>query len=115
LVESELLAFLQCDAYLADLITATDVLIYVGELDALFARIPSHLNPAGIFAFSTESPVDLIDDFRLELTGRYSHHARYIERLATSNGLEIIKKIDTVIRTEMAMPLLGHVFMLKKI
>ena len=114
LVECDIHTFLQRDNRRADLITATDVLIYIGKLDALFAQIPSHLNPAGIFAFSTESPGDLADDFRLESTGRYSHHARYIDRLAAANGLEIIKRIDTVIRNEMAVPLSGNVFIMRK-
>ncbi len=114
LIESELHAFLLRGNRKADLIAATDVLIYVGKLDALFVCISTHLNPAGIFAFSTESPGDLTEDFRLESTGRYSHHAKYIDRLAAANGLEVIKRIDTAIRNEMAVPLSGNVFIMRK-
>ena len=114
LIECDIHTFLQRDDRKADLITATDVLIYVGTLDALFAQIPLHLNPAGIVAFSTESPSDLADDFRLESTGRFSHHTRYIDRLAAANGFEIIKRIDTIIRNEMAAPLSGNVFIMRK-
>ena len=67
-----------------------------------------------MFAFSTESPSDLAEDFRLESSGRFAHHNDYISRLAKSNGLSIIKRIDTVVRTENAVPLSGHVFILQK-
>ena len=114
LIESDLLSFLQRDERQADLITATDVLIYIGQLEPLFAQIPAHLSKAGIFAFSTESPSDLAEDFRLESSGRFAHHNEYISRLAESNGLSIIKRIDTVVRTENTVPLSGRVFILQK-
>ena len=99
---------------MADLVVATDVLIYVGTLEVLFAQIAARLSAAGIFAFSTESPPDLTEDYRLEKSGRFSHHHRYIYRLAELNSLAIIKRIDTVLRTEGATPLSGYVFILQK-
>lgn len=114
LIQSDAVSFLQRKEQMADLVVATDVLIYVGALEALFAQIPACLSAAGIFAFSTESPPDLTEDYRLEKSGRFSHHHRYIDRLAELNSLAIIKRIDTVLRTESATPLSGYVFILQK-
>jgi predicted TPR repeat methyltransferase len=114
-VESDLQLFLQRDDRKFDLIAATDVLIYIGQLDPLFALIPAHLSQHGLFAFSTESPPDLTEEFQLEPTGRFAHHNKYIERLAESNGLAVMKRIDTVIRNERNVPLSGHIFILQKI
>ena len=114
LVESNVLAFLHRDERNFDLIAATDVLIYIGQLESLFALVPSHLSPRGIFAFSTESPADMTEDFHLEPSGRFAHHNKYIERLAKSNGLTVIKRLDTGIRNEKNVPLSGHVFILQK-
>ncbi|MEQ1517299.1 MAG: methyltransferase, partial [Usitatibacteraceae bacterium] len=113
LVESDLLSFLQKNDRQFELITATDVLIYVGDLELLFAQISAHLATGGIFAFSTESPPDLDEDFRLETSGRFAHRDDYIERLATLNGMRVVNRIDTVIRTEKATPLSGHIFILQ--
>ena len=114
MIESDVVTFLRDDAQVADLITATDVLIYIGQLEPLFAHIPTHLSAAGIFAFSTESPADLDEDFRIEFSGRFSHHNRYVGRLAESSGLQIVKRIDTVVRTENSVPLPGYLFVLQK-
>lgn len=114
LVESDLLSFLHRDDGKADLIAATDVLIYVGELDVLFTRIAARLSVQGVFAFSTESPPDLGEDFRLETSGRFAHHNAYVERLAQGNSLTVVDRIDTVIRTEKATPLSGHIFILQR-
>ncbi len=118
LVESDLDSFLsreapgEATAY--DLITATDVLIYIGNLDSLFPQIAAQLSPDGLFAFSTETPKQFTEDFRLEASGRYVHSVDYITRLAETSDLDLYKRIDTVVRTENAVPLDGHIFILKK-
>ncbi len=114
LIESELISFLQRDSRKVDLIAATDVLIYIGQLEPMFVQIALHLADDGIFAFSIESPTDLTEDFRMETSGRFTHHTRYIERLAGSSGLAVVKRVETVIRLENGLPLSGHIFILKK-
>ena len=121
LIESDLQSFLLPDATHAtqaknafDLITAADVLIYIGKVDALFQQIAARLSNGGLFAFSTESPKQLAEDCRLEASGRYVHSAEYICRVAETAGLGIVKKIETIVRTENAVPLDGHVFIMQK-
>lgn len=114
LAQSDLLTWLEGPAAPVDLIAATDVLIYLGRLDALFSQIVRHLPSGGRFAFSTESPPDLPVDFRLEPTARYSHRAAYIERLAAGNAMHVVTRLDTVIRSEKGLPVAGHLFILAK-
>ena len=79
LAEDELMSWLAAHPQPADQIAATDVLIYVGKLDSMFAEVARHLPSQGVFAFSTESPPGLADDYRLVSGGRYSHSVAYIE------------------------------------
>ncbi|MBL0121400.1 MAG: tetratricopeptide repeat protein [Betaproteobacteria bacterium] len=97
-----------------DLITATDVLIYLGRLEEIFALVAARLTGGGRFAFSTETPAGLEQDYFLLPTGRYAHGTRYIERLADDHAFAVTKRVDTRIRTENGIPLKGHVFILQK-
>lgn len=114
LFESDLLAHLSATPSQFDLIAATDVFIYQGTLDKLFAQIAAHLNDGGRFAFSTETPAGMAQDFQLLATGRYAHAAHYIERLAADNHLAVERRIGTTIRAEGGVPLAGYVFILGK-
>jgi predicted TPR repeat methyltransferase/Tfp pilus assembly protein PilF len=115
LEQGDVTAYLERDAEHADLIVATDVLIYVSPLQPLFAAASARLNAGGLFAFSTETPADLSEDLRLETSGRFSHNANYIARLASGNGFTVEQRIPTVIRTEANAPIHGFVFVLKKL
>lgn len=97
-----------------ELVVATDVLIYIAPLPPLFAAVTARIAPGGRFAFSTETPDDLRDDFRLQASGRYAHSEKYIERLAHEARLSIVEKIPTVIRTEKNLPVKGFVFIAQK-
>ncbi len=110
LIESALEAFLTRATESFDLVTATDVLIYVGRLEELFARVAARLSPGGQFAFSIESPTDLDTDFTLLPSGRFAHHPRYIERLAADSGFISVKCLPTDIRNENGAPISGFVF-----
>ncbi len=98
----------------ADLIAATDVLVYVGRLEGIFAEVTRHLSPGGLFAFSIESPVDLVEDMKLQAAGRYAHAKAYIDRLAQEHGMPVIQRLDSVIRTEHAKPVHGCLYVLQK-
>ncbi|MBL8521377.1 MAG: tetratricopeptide repeat protein [Betaproteobacteria bacterium] len=118
-VYSELHA-MSIDSYLSshadrfDLIVATDVLVYVGALEALFASVCAHLAPGGRFAFSTESPASLAEGFVLLPTGRYAHSAAYVQSLAQANGLKVVAQDPAIIRTEANVPIDGFVFVLER-
>ncbi|MCB1454309.1 MAG: methyltransferase domain-containing protein [Rhizobiaceae bacterium] len=72
----------------ADLVTAADVFMYVGGLEALFARISASLAPGALFAFSVERHDG--DDFVLLASRRYAHSQAYLVKLLADNGFELL-------------------------
>lgn len=114
LIASDLVDFLRTMEVTVDLIASTDVLIYVGSLVALFSAVATRLAVGGVFAFSTETPDDLVDGMCLQPSGRYAHSRRYVEQLAASNGFRVIAREATVIRTENTLAVKGYLFILEK-
>lgn len=95
-----------------DLIVATDVFIYVGDLQAVFPACARALKPGGLFAFSIEAvkaaaPV-------LRASGRYGHSLVYLRSLAVSCGLEVVLEKEAVIRWEFNRPIEGHIVILQQ-
>jgi predicted TPR repeat methyltransferase len=89
-----------------DVITAADVFIYVGKLDAVIPAIRGALRPGGLFAFSAEA-VASPAGYRLGLMGRYAHDAGYLQGLAAENGLAVELLRETRIRFEHRRPVRG--------
>ena len=114
LLESDLFTYLRAFAESADLIAASDVLIYVGNLAPLFEQIAMRLAIGGAFVFSTETPDDLADGLRLQPNGRYAHSTQYVEQLAALGGLRISERVRTVIRTENSKAVTGFMFVVEK-
>ena len=93
------------------MVTAADVFIYVGKLDALVPAIRKVLNPGGLFAFSAEaleaSGNAASQSYRLGVMGRYAHSAGYLRQLATRNGFHVELLRDIRIRLEHRRPVEG--------
>jgi predicted TPR repeat methyltransferase len=94
-----------------DIVTAADVFIYVGKLDAVIPAIHRALRPGGLCAFSAESAERLREPrsagYRLGVMGRYAHDADYLRRLAAENGFEVTLLRDTRLRSEHRRPVHG--------
>ncbi|EEY04632.1 LOW QUALITY PROTEIN: methyltransferase, partial [Brucella neotomae 5K33] len=80
-----------------DLIVATDVLPYMGELERFFAGVAEHLNSGGHFGFSSET----LDDNRLAgrafVVGdyqRFAHAQSYVRAMLDSHGMDCIRCED---------------------
>jgi predicted TPR repeat methyltransferase len=114
LFESDATSFLSGFDGTVDLITAADVLIYIGGLGPLFAQVSARLSTGGAFAFSIETPDDLTEGFRIEASGRFAHSAQYIKQLAATNSLHVIACEKKVIRSEDTRPVNGNLFVLEK-
>ena len=66
-------------------IVATDLLIYLGDLQPLFAAARRALAQDGLFAVSVESLEQ--GTFQLRPSGRYAQSRAYLQALARQNGL----------------------------
>jgi predicted TPR repeat methyltransferase len=98
LIESELLLFLRENQEQYQLVTAVDVLPYLGSLADLFAAIKQRLAPKGYFIFTTEISQD--KPWQLQGTARFSHHPDYISQLCTENGLKLVHKEQVIARQQ---------------
>lgn len=83
----------------ADLVTAADVFMYVGALEAIFARVATTLVPGGLFAFSVERN-DTPEPFRLRETRRYAHVQAYVEQAVDGSGLSLLSLAHEPIRRD---------------
>jgi predicted TPR repeat methyltransferase len=94
-----------------DIVTAADVFIYVGKLDAVIPAIRRVLCPGGLFAFSAEAAEAQRDPhaegYKLGVMGRYAHSADYLRRLAAGNDLDVTSLRDIRIRSEHRRPVRG--------
>ncbi|MHC4474101.1 MAG: tetratricopeptide repeat protein [Planctomycetota bacterium] len=107
----DMLEFLQGTAEKFDLFVATDVFVYVGNLEPIFAAIQSCSARNAYFAFSTESCKG--DSYILRPTGRYAHSLPYIQLLAVQHCFVIEMNPATVIRRQEQERIMGNCFVLK--
>lgn len=95
-----------------DAITAADVFVYLGPLEATFAAVASRLAPHGHFAFSIETSTGA--DINLLPSGRFAHAPAYIARIASEAGFTIVEHLAAPIRQERSQPIPGMLYLLAK-
>lgn len=101
-----------------DLIVATDVLPYMGELERFFAGVSARLKSDGYFAFSseTQSTDQLGDqDFIVGPFHRFAHAEQYVRRVLGEHNLECVTCKMIVVRSEQAEPVPGHLYIARKL
>ncbi|ANK71316.1 methyltransferase [Ensifer adhaerens] len=97
----------------ADLVSAADVLMYLGNLDSVFDITTRLLTPQGHFAFSVEDAGDG-EEFLLRPSLRYAHSETYVRGLCATHGLELVAMEHTVIRMDAGEPVFGILFLARK-
>lgn len=95
-----------------DLVVATDVFIYVGDLEEVFRDVARLLNAGGLFAFSVEQQTG--DGFALLSTLRYAHSHAYCTGLARRHGLQLRKAESRPIRQHGAGEIPGYYLVFSK-
>jgi predicted TPR repeat methyltransferase len=103
------------DANLAgpyDLVTAADVFIYMGPLEAVFAAVARALAPAGLFAFSVETVPG--EQVTVRSSGRFAHPAPYLADLAAEHSFTILEQRDIQVRRERNLPISGALYLLAR-
>ncbi|GAA0681833.1 tetratricopeptide repeat protein [Marinobacterium maritimum] len=95
------------------LITATDVLIYTGNLKPVIETLPRALKPGGYFAFTVELNSD-DSDVSLHSSGRYRHSQHHIEALATQYSCSIQLLEAFPLRTENDVVIEGLMVILQR-
>jgi predicted TPR repeat methyltransferase len=98
-----------------DLIAATDVFIYVGNLQPVFEQVSRILPIGGLFTFSLESTQKNVGGFTLDKTGRYTHGSAYVTQLCAEHGLVEQKFEQATLRMAEGKPVWGYLYLLKKV
>jgi predicted TPR repeat methyltransferase len=70
------------------------------------------LRDNGLFVFNTEITTEA--EFKMNQSGRFSHHKNYLDRLAEKNHLKIAYYKVEVTRLQNNEPVEGHIYVLKK-
>jgi predicted TPR repeat methyltransferase len=95
----------------ADLVSAADVMMYLGSLDTPFALAKDLLSPGGLFAFSVEDAGSGEDGFLLQGSLRYAHSKPYVVHCLNAAGFTILDTVETDIRMDAGEPVFGILFL----
>ncbi len=110
---NELDSFLAQQSAAYDLILAGDVLVYVGDLAAIFQHAKTALREGGLFIFNAEIADEV--DYKMNQSGRFSHQKKYLDQLAKENGLKIANYQVIETRMQNNVPVAGHLYVLQSI
>jgi predicted TPR repeat methyltransferase len=123
LEQGELLTMMQAEKSASyDVIVASDVFIYSGKLDKIFAEAKRLLRAAGLFLFSVESLDALprpeprrpgIRTYQLNPNGRFAHSAAYVHTLAFTCGFRINTMLSAPARLEAGKPVAAWLALLE--
>lgn len=100
-----------------DLITATDVLPYLGALEAFFGHAAAALTPGGVLIVSTETLAERDLGGRAYLVGarhRFAHDQGYVAGLIAGAGLEILEQRPITVRYDEGQPVPGFLIAARK-
>ncbi|TCR91017.1 methyltransferase domain-containing protein [Rhizobium sp. BK376] len=100
-------------AHRADLITAADVLMYLGNLESVFAIAGELALPKAVFAFSVEDGGEG-DGVQLRHSLRYAHSETYVRALCDRHGFGVVELARTTIRKDGGKPISGILFVTRK-
>jgi len=112
LYNADLLEYLKDSIDSYDVIAASDVLIYFGELEEVLAESYNRLKPGGLFGFSVESLNT--GSFKLLANGRYQHSLPYITAISTRLGFSKIYTHPIDLRKESGNIVAGYLVLLQK-
>lgn len=100
-----------------DLVTATDVLPYLGALEALFFGAAENMVSGGIFVFSSETAGEDVLAGRLFMVGphqRFLHAESYVRERLVATGFELLEISDINVRMQDGSPSPGHLIVAKR-
>ncbi|WP_454849685.1 methyltransferase [Rhizobium binxianense] len=99
-----------------DLVTATDVLPYLGALEPLFFGTADNLTPGGLFIFSSETLPNEAFAGRPYMVGphqRFAHAETYVRQRLADTGFDLLEISDINVRMEEGHPTPGHLVIAK--
>lgn len=101
-----------------DLIIATDVLPYMGDLQTFFAGLKAHIHQGGMIAFSSETqPEEVFQgrDFMVGAYQRFAHAESYLRKLMKTHGFECLRCENITVRYEQGQPVPGQLIVARAV
>ncbi len=98
-----------CDV---DLIIASDVFTYIGNLTTVLHQCYTVLKPNGLLTFSVERSEQ--PGYLLQTTIRYAHHKTYLYEALNHAGFTPITCQETTLRTQQKQPVIGYLVVAHK-
>jgi predicted TPR repeat methyltransferase len=97
-----------------DLIIASDVFVYIGDLSSIFHCVKEHSTQSSLFAFSTEHSDG--NEFTIQNTGRYAHSKDYVFSIVEKSGFHVEYFTKTKLRKHKNASnwIIGGVYLLTK-
>lgn len=95
-----------------DLVLAADTLVYIGDLETVFAAVFIALKEEGYFLFTTEAKDG--EGFELGPKRRWRHSESYIREIAARHGFEIMGFMACTPRHEAHEPVPGFAVALRR-
>ena len=114
LVCDDICRYMEYNPRFFDVVTASDVFTYFGDLSKVFVRVARTLSPDGYFVFTFSDNSENEDDFFLTPSGRFIHNFSYVERVLKSVGLKMISSDYRILRNEAERPVYGYVLVARK-
>ena len=92
-----------------DLVLATDVFIYLGDLAGLFAAVAACLHHGGKFCFTLEKILKGAPGTGIKLLPslRYAHSEAYVRTMAAQHGFAVNEFFEAPLREEHGAPVAG--------
>ncbi|UDF30971.1 UNVERIFIED_ORG: methyltransferase domain-containing protein [Roseateles sp. XES5] len=97
----------------ADLVSAADVLMYLGDLAEVFPSVARLVKPGALFAFSVEDG-GAGDTPLLRPSLRYAHPQAFILKRLAENGFDLVAMEKSVIRQDAGQPVHGLLFLARR-
>lgn len=110
----DLCHYMENSSYFFDVIVASDVITYFGDLTKVIVRVSRSLEPDGLFVFTFSENELNNADFYMAPSGRFVHAPAYVERVLKSAGLKMISAERHVLRNEAESPVYGYVTVARK-
>ncbi|WP_244497730.1 class I SAM-dependent DNA methyltransferase [Aureimonas sp. AU40] len=102
------------DRLLYDLLTAADVLTYLGDLAPVFARAAKLLAPGGLFAFSVEADDGTEGGYALRPSLRYAHAPAWLAAGLAEAGFTLLSERREELRRDRGEPVRGALLVAMK-
>lgn len=111
LIKAEVISFLEGKSACYDLVIAGDVVVYFGDLAALFALVAKALRENGMFVFNAEINNEI--DFTLSESGRFTHCKTYLDALIAKYHFKTLSYQTGTMRTQENQQVMGHLYVLQ--